>query len=290
MFSQSDHSSDIILSAYNSLHSIQRCLLSIIPHLSTDRRLLVVDDGSSDGTALLIQNLLSSVNKNFFHFICHQTNLGLTHSLNEMLLISTASLIFRIDADDYIHPDRFMVQEAYMNSNPAVSVYGSQAIYLRSGRVTSLPLDHESILTTSYKNPLIHSSVCFRRVDILRIGSYDLSFLSGQDHNLWYRCLINGYRISNCSRALVYLGPTSPFKYRPSRLFHEFFGSLIHEYLIRSNGFFGPFYLTLRILFVLPVSFIWLILCRFKFFFDLVYCRFLAFLKVFAGGLCRIFF
>jgi glycosyltransferase involved in cell wall biosynthesis len=226
--------SEIILTTYNSSAHIRECLESILPQLSNDVRLYIVDDSSNDDTAFIVRSLIEShaSYSPFVTFKCNQVNRGLTYILHHYLRQNRSKYVFRMDSDDICHPCRFREQLGFALLNPTFDVIGSHAIEIdQASRIIGLkvkPLTHERIVNSLYINPFIHSSVIFKADSVVSAGNYNLAYRHGQDYELWFRCYEANHHFHNINKPLVYLRKSPRSKYSVQ--------SYILEFTIALNG------------------------------------------------------
>ena len=93
-------------------------------------------------------------------------------ALNHGLKISSNELIGRLDPGDVLINERFHLQKEYMDANLDISICGSFAYekFKNSKRILKKPELHKFIIKDLIiKNPLIHSSVIFRKKDIKKL-------------------------------------------------------------------------------------------------------------------------
>lgn len=194
---------DVALCVFNSEDTIRRCLDSVLQQNELGT-LFVLDDGSTDGTAAILQEF--SFNPKVV-VISKQSNKGLANGLNEILNISTARYIARIDADDVMLEDRLKRQLQALREQPEIAVLGSNAILEKSGGATTLtnvPTKHNEIVRQlALKNPMLHPSVIFDRQKILALGGYDVRAARGQDVLLWDKSAAHGLKFANLPEALI---------------------------------------------------------------------------------------
>lgn len=88
-----------IIPTYNNLNLLKRCLESIIIQLDKDDQIIIVDDGSKDGT---YSYLVGKYSGNAQITILTQENLGSGYARNEGILHSDTDYIWFVDSDDYI--------------------------------------------------------------------------------------------------------------------------------------------------------------------------------------------
>lgn len=97
----------VIVPAYNAEAFIQRTLESILSQTYTNIEVLVVDDGSQDRSAEIIQ---SFVEKNSCIFLLKQKNTGVAAARNLAIQKSSGQYIAPIDADDIWYPQKLEKQ------------------------------------------------------------------------------------------------------------------------------------------------------------------------------------
>ena len=89
----------IIISAYNAEKTLSRCLDSVLRQTYEDFEVIVVDDGSLDGTSALCDYYSK---KDARIIVIHQTNDGLIFSRSIGLQKSCGEYVLQIDADDLL--------------------------------------------------------------------------------------------------------------------------------------------------------------------------------------------
>jgi hypothetical protein len=190
------------MAVYNGEPWLGEAIASILGQSLADLELIVVDDGSTDGTPARLAGLGDPRVS-----VLSQPRAGQTAALNRGLRAARAPLVARMDADDVALPDRLARQAAFMAAHPAVGLLGTAAREIApSGAVVRTlvpPCDDGAIRRALRRaNPFIHSSVMFRRVLAERVGNYDERFAVAQDYDLWLR-LSRVTRLANVSEPLV---------------------------------------------------------------------------------------
>ena len=92
----------IIIPAYNAEKVLARCLDSVLAQTFTDFELLVMDDGSKDGTAALCDAYAA---KDARVRVVHKQNSGVSDTRNQALNLATGEYLQFLDADDWITPE-----------------------------------------------------------------------------------------------------------------------------------------------------------------------------------------
>ena len=196
----------VLMGVYNGLPRLEHAIRSIQEQTLRDFEFLIIDDGSTDGSARLVQQLAGADSR--IRLITHAENRGLGAVLNEGVAEARGKLVARMDADDYSLPERLERQVDYFRQHPGTNVVGSYALDVDARgqpvRERRVPVDHQTIVDLVWSNPFIHTTVMFRREAVLRVGSYAARLQRGQDYDLWFRCVHAGLQLANIPETLVH--------------------------------------------------------------------------------------
>lgn len=196
----------VLMPVYNGEPFVGQTVESILRQTWADFEFIIVNDGSTDRT----REVVASFGDPRIRLVDNGVNLGLTKSLNRGLALARGEFVARQDSDDLSHPSRLAEQVAFMRSNPAVAVVGTQVRVIdERGHVSRRPgwqratSDAGIRFQLMFDNAFIHTSVLFRR-EIVRelLGGYDEGFRTGQDFELWSRVAAR-YAVANLPRPLV---------------------------------------------------------------------------------------
>ena len=199
MASQKDIS--VIMSSYNNEDTVLDAVNSILEQRFPSFELLVVNDGSADGT----KGKLDSINNPRLIIIDNPENIGLTRSLNKAISMSGGRYIARQDADDVSMPGRLEKQFNYMETHPDVAVLGTgRATLDEQGKIIS---SHQPLMEPKHadllkSNCFVHGSVMIRKEVLNDVGVYNEDFRFTQDYELWSR-LSASYALANLSESLL---------------------------------------------------------------------------------------
>jgi hypothetical protein len=168
---------------------LEEAIASIRAQTLRDLEILVVDDGSRDGTMAILRRHAAEDPR---LRIIAQPPSGIAVALNRGIGEATAPLIARMDADDIAKPHRLAAQLEALNRHPAVAALGSAyEVIDRSGRVRrrvqlpTSPSEISKLLETS--NCIAHPTVVMRREAVTAVGGYRQAFLKCEDYDLWLR-------------------------------------------------------------------------------------------------------
>ena len=153
---------------YNQRAYIETCLRSILDQAGdADMRVVVGDDGSTDGTGDIIRALVADYGPRLVH-LRRERNLGAFWNLRDLLARADGEFIARVDGDDYWLPGKLARQLAYLQRHPDCSAVYTNALTVdEGGRVLGVFNDLGDVrlnLATVLRrgNALNNSSVLFR--------------------------------------------------------------------------------------------------------------------------------
>jgi glycosyltransferase involved in cell wall biosynthesis len=193
----------VLMPAYNADRYIGVAIASVLSQSFGDFELLIIDDGSTDGTAGVVQAFRDSRIRYRYH-----TNQGIAGALNHGLTLARTELIVRFDADDICLPDRLHQQIRFMDTHPEYVLMGSMVDYMdMDGRYvfTYKPpaLSNEAIRRLpDMVCPFIHSSVIYRKTPVMELGGYPFHAHGFEDHLLW-RGLLQKGKVHNLEEVLL---------------------------------------------------------------------------------------
>ena len=194
----------VILPVYNGSSTLLEAIDSILSQSFSDFELIIINDGSIDGSAALIEQL----DDPRIQFL-QQSNHGLAATLNRGISIAKGVYIARQDQDDISFGSRFQEQVTFLNANPEVGMVGTNAeIWVdneRTDRTLTHPTDDASLkFSLLFDNCFVHSSVMIRRAALEKVGGYseDSSRQPPEDYELWSR-IMKEYKLANLPGNLV---------------------------------------------------------------------------------------
>lgn len=177
----------------NSQRWLDDAVQSILHQTFRDFELVVVDDGSTDGSVKKLLEYGAADPR--VRVIQNDKTQGISASLNTGLRSCRGEFVARMDADDVAAPERLDVQVKWMDMHGDVGLLGSSSLDIdEKGNalgVRTSPLDDVSIRWRSLlANPFIHPTVMWRAGVLRQSGlSYDETLPAAQDYDLWTRVL-----------------------------------------------------------------------------------------------------
>jgi glycosyltransferase involved in cell wall biosynthesis len=193
----------ILMPAYNAEKYIGESIGSVLQQTFSDFELLVIDDGSTDGTA----DLVHSFSDTRIRYV-YQTHSGVAAALNAGLVLAKGKYIARFDADDICYPQRLEKQFRFLEDHPDHTVVGSDADYLLENgdhlfRFSCIGHTNEEIMDKLYFYcPFIHSAVMFKKDAVMQAGGYSVRAHNFEDYLLWVRLSAKG-KFANLAEPLI---------------------------------------------------------------------------------------
>ncbi|MDD7282118.1 glycosyltransferase [Floccifex sp.] len=187
------------------LESVQSMLNQTV---KPDEIVLVCDGALTEELDSVIGSLQEE-NKNLFKIIRLEKNGGLGKALQIGVQSCSNEIVARMDTDDIALENRMEKQLAFLEQNPDICAVGGQIQEFNTKLENKVgyrcvPLTPEDVRkTVSYRNPMNHMTVTFRKQSILDVGNYQ-HFDKFEDYYLWARLLENGYKLANIDSVCVY--------------------------------------------------------------------------------------
>lgn len=194
----------VLLPVRDGASYLRESLQSVRDQSFGDFELIVVDDGSTDATPRILDEL---AREDARLVVLRRQPAGVAAALATGLAHARAPLVARIDADDAALPTRFDKQIAFLAAHPQVGVLGTALEVVdaagRAGRRWQGPEDHaRAALELLFRPPLGHPTVMLRRALLDEAGGYDPAFEGAEDYELWTR-LVEITRFANLPEPLV---------------------------------------------------------------------------------------
>lgn len=178
----------VIIPVLNGEAYLDEALASIRGQAGGRTEVIVVDDGSTDGTAALVRTRHGEVR---YHY---QENAGVGVARNTGLRLATGAFIAFLDADDYWLPGKLDLQLAVFRDRPDTdAVFG----HIRQFHSQELSAEErERILCPEAPMPAeLPSTMLCRRVVFERVGLFETRWKLGQDVSWIMRARECGLRV-----------------------------------------------------------------------------------------------
>lgn len=179
----------VLLPVRNGATFIEECLLSLLVQTVRDFEIIIIDDGSSDGTAEIVRQFSD---ERIHLFV--QDNVGITRTLNRAFAYSKGDWIARQDVDDFSLAWKMERQLDFLARRPEHGLIGCSCFVSNSrgilNEVFGYPSTDKAIRSAlPFYNPFVHGSVMVQRRLLEDVGGYDEAYRYAQDYELWSRLM-----------------------------------------------------------------------------------------------------
>lgn len=179
----------VLIPVHNGIKTLENCLASTFSQSFEDYDILVVDDGSTDGT---LEYLLNFPLKGLS--VISQKKKGIVAALNVGLSVISSPYIARMDADDIMHNKRLQVEYDFLHHHPAYDLVATR-MALFSGHPSNVfattKVAGKVTQETLYPhNNIAHPTVLAKK-EIFCDG-YQVGTDGQEDHILWKKCFSEG--------------------------------------------------------------------------------------------------
>lgn len=172
-----------------------------------DFEAVIIDDGSTDGTAARVRSALLEMDDPRFVYRQNAANIGLTRSLIGAIAGSSSPYVAIHDAGDISLPDRLRRQVEALDADPAIGAVGCHYVDVLPERnlyVVRRPDASTASFRSLLRRPVFaHGEVTFRRAAYDAVGGYRPEFRYAQDSDLWLRMIRLG-RLSTVPQVLYH--------------------------------------------------------------------------------------
>jgi len=193
----------VMMAAYNAEKFIRKSIESILDQTYQNWELIILNDGSIDGTRAIVKQFFDPRIKYFEN----EQNMGLVYTRNRMITLAAGEYLAVLDSDDVAYSDRLEKEVLFLNKNPLHGLVGSSIEMIDAkgnltGETWNLPAKSKDIATILFfHNNFAHSTVMFRR-SVLPNPVYREGFAPSEDFDLWVR-LSQISRVYNFKKSLV---------------------------------------------------------------------------------------
>lgn len=183
----------VIIPTYNRKALLREAVESVLGQTFTDFELIVVDDGSTDGTAAMITDIRDP------RLRCvQQANRGVSAARNHGIRLAhgeprkRGEWIAFLDSDDYWLPTKLERQLAFAAAHPEYLIHQTEETWIRNGRRANPMKKHAKSGGMIYEQclPLCiisPSAVMIKRTLFDDVGLFDETLPACEDYDLWLR-------------------------------------------------------------------------------------------------------
>jgi len=195
----------VVMPVFNGERFLREAIDSILSQTFRDFELIVINDGSADGTASMLDSYAGSDSR---VRIYHEEHKGQVDSYNRGCGLARGKYIALMDQDDVSMPDRLERQIGFLEKHEEVGLLGGAMEEIDDqGRRVSLwqpPLEDEPIRAAfrSFSFPVCHPAAVMRKQAFDATGGYRAAFQPAEDYDLFYR-IIERWGVANLPEVVL---------------------------------------------------------------------------------------
>jgi glycosyltransferase involved in cell wall biosynthesis len=183
---ESKYSVSVIITTFNRRHTIERAIDSVLNQTHPADEIILIDDGSTDGTDQLIKINYPNI------IYIWQENQGISHARNTGISLSTFNWIALLDSDDEWLSSKLYQQIRALQDQPDYKICHTNELWIRNGKRVNQMKKHEKSGGLIFEKclPLCiisPSSVMIQRSVFDEYGLFDQSLPVCEDYDLWLR-------------------------------------------------------------------------------------------------------
>ena len=179
----------VVIPTYNRREMVTEAVKSVLAQRDASIELIVVDDGSTDGTVEQLSEFDEIK-------LIRTDRRGPAGARNRGVAVADAPLIAFLDSDDLWMPDKLHRQLSFMRAHPELALSQTEEIWIRNGRRVNPGLRHRKrsgdIFVESLRTCLVSPSAVIMKTDLFRrLGGFDEDLEAAEDYDLWLRISID---------------------------------------------------------------------------------------------------
>jgi len=198
----------VVIPCYHCAGTIDRALDSVAAQTRLPAEVILVDDGSQDGTLERLNTLAEKLGSGWIRIVALPQNQGAASARNAGWDIATQAYLAFLDSDDAWHPRKVEIQYEYMAAHPEVALCGHGRRILASDDVPGDEVEEVSALPIT-KLSLLLSNNFFAPTVMMLKRELAYRFLPGRrhvdDHLLWLQLVCAGLPFVRLSARLAYM-------------------------------------------------------------------------------------
>ena len=191
----------VYITNYNYERYIEKAISSVLNQTLQDFELIIIDDGSKDGSRDIIEKYRDRDNIR----IVYQQNKGLNATNNVALGLSNGKYIMRLDADDYLHENALKELSSKMENDDALGlVFPNYYLINKGNQIISQEIRHDFDKEVQLLDQAAHGACTMIRSSFLKeLGGYNEDYTCQDGYELWVK-FTRKFKVSNVGTPLFY--------------------------------------------------------------------------------------
>lgn len=220
----------VIIPLYNKAPYIRKALESVLAQTYTDYELIIVDDGSTDGSAEIAEAFLQDPAFRLIALspnrLIRQANSGVSAARNNGFSVSSAEYLAFLDADDWWEPTYLERMAQLIDDYPDAGLYACNYVYYKPGKThvaLYIPTGYINYPKAYYESnamPVWTGAAMIPRKVYDEMGGFPLGIKLGEDFLLWSKIALR-YLVAFLNEPLAWYNNDVPATLRATRNLHD---------------------------------------------------------------------
>lgn len=233
----------VIIPLYNKAPYVRKALESVLAQTYTDFELIVVDDGSTDGSAEIAEQFIderlkvkdsnnSIAETNAYNLspinykLIRQANAGVSAARNNGVAQAQGDYLTFLDADDWWEPTYLEQMARLIEDYPDAGLYACNYVYYKPGKTRialNIPTGYINYPKAYYESgamPVTSITAVIPRNVFDEMGGFPIGIKLGEDFLLWAKIALQ-YKVAFLNEALAWYNNDVPVNLRATRNLHH---------------------------------------------------------------------
>lgn len=208
----------VIIPLYNKAPYVRKALESVCAQTCRDYELIVINDGSTDNSAIVADEYLKATD-GIDYKIINQPNAGVSAARNNGVALSHGEYVAFLDADDWWDPTYLERMAQLIADYPDAGLYASNYIYYKPGKThvaLNIPTGYINYSKTYYESnamPVWTGAAMIPRKVYDEMGGFKNHLWMAEDFDLWIRIALN-HKVVFQNEPLAYYNQEVQLKWR----------------------------------------------------------------------------
>ena len=215
----------VIIPLYNKAPYVKKALETVCAQTYRDYEIIVINDGSTDNSAILAEEYLNRV-EGISYKILSQQNAGVSAARNNGVAQASGEYLAFLDADDWWEPTYLEKMAKLIEDYPEAGLYASNYVYYKPGKThvaLNIPTGYINYPKAYYESgamPIWTGAAIISRKVFDEMGGFPVGIKLGEDFLLWAKTAVH-YPVAFLNEALAWYNNDVPVNLRATRNLHH---------------------------------------------------------------------
>ena len=215
----------VIIPLYNKAPYVRKALETVCAQTYRDYEIIVINDGSTDNSAIIAEEYLNGV-EGISYQILSQQNAGVSVARNNGVAQASGDYIAFLDADDWWEPTYLERMVQLIKDYPEAGLYACNYVYYKPGKThvaLNIPTGYINYPKAYYESgamPVTSITAIMPRAVFDEMGGFPLGIKLGEDFLLWAKIAMQ-YKVAFLNEPLAWYNNDVPATLRATRNLHK---------------------------------------------------------------------